>query len=244
MTLFVLVGDGRRWLIPAAAVEARTASTLGGIEVLGVRDRAGRRSTRSSTAATGRPRIAARSGGASEAVKRVAAVNALAQPSAGSNPVSPIRRLSPTRELRSAASDLGQAPDHGPDRAVRRGRLDRRPAAVRPTARPGDHGADRAPADRLRSMRDPRPTPAGGPRPRARSTSRAITVASGSRSGSRSARAVRDRRARDRRLRARAHVRHRPHRPARRAGARPRPSGDAAAVAEADPSYNPYARED
>jgi hypothetical protein len=28
--LFVLVGDGRRWFIPAAAVEARTAIVLGG----------------------------------------------------------------------------------------------------------------------------------------------------------------------------------------------------------------------
>jgi hypothetical protein len=37
--LFVLVGDGRRWFIPACYVEAAREVTLGWREVFGVRDR-------------------------------------------------------------------------------------------------------------------------------------------------------------------------------------------------------------
>jgi hypothetical protein len=106
--LFVLVGDGRRWLIPATAVEAANSIFLGGpkyseFEIVGGRpiqdivygrnDSSLESETRSGEYRSGQ------TGGA---------VNAMAKSFAGSNPASPIRlRARPKFERRDGR--MGQA---------------------------------------------------------------------------------------------------------------------------------------
>ncbi len=106
--LFVLVGSGRRWLIPAPALDARNSITLGGPKYAEYEIDCGR-PIDSVIYETGSPIESSRPGEYPSG-QRMAAVNRPAQSFAGSNPASPIepgrlKPLEPTRYERR----LGQS---------------------------------------------------------------------------------------------------------------------------------------